>query len=345
MTERGTGGLSIRPARTSEAPTLTRIALAAKAHWGYADARMALWRDELTITPDLIGTARVDCAVLDGRIVGFCAVEPDGDAAEIGHLWVDPAWIGQGIGSALFEHAVEVAAAAGARRLVAVSDPNAAGFYAKMGARRVGEQESTPPGRLLPVMELELAPGRGPRVSAVPEIRTARLLLRAWRREDRDAFAAINADPLVAESLGGPISRERSDATADRAETSLETNGLGFWAVEVPGVAPFVGMAGLCIPAFEAPFMPAVEAGWRLGSAYWGRGYASEAGRASLEFAFDVLGLEEVVAFTAAGNVRSRRVMERIGMSRDTAGDFDHPLLAVGSPLRRHVLYRVRRPG
>lgn len=175
------------------------------------------------------------------------------------------------------------------------------------------------------------------------ELRTERLLLRRWRPEDRAAFAAINANPRVTEFLGGPVSRYRSDLLVDWIERMFDSQGFGFWALELIGGAPFIGMAGLGVPRFDAPFMPAVEVGWRLDPRYWGCGYATEAARASVAFAFDTLGLDEVVAFTAEGNLRSRKVMERVGMHNDPADDFDHPLLAEGSPLRHHVLYRIRR--
>lgn len=178
-----------------------------------------------------------------------------------------------------------------------------------------------------------------------PELRTERLLLRGWTPADRIAFAAVNADPRVMEFLGGVLTREQSDAMVDRIEAKFQRQGFGFWAVEVPGVAPFIGMVGLSVPSFDAAFMPAVEIGWRLDAAFWGRGYASEAARAALEFGFGPAGLDEVVAFTTQGNLRSRRVMERIGMTRDPADDFDHPDVAESSPLRRHVLYRILRTG
>ena len=177
-----------------------------------------------------------------------------------------------------------------------------------------------------------------------PEVRTERLLLRCWRSEDRATFAAINGDPRVMEFLGDALTREESDALVDRIENKFAQNGFGFWALEVPNVEPFIGMVGLNVPSFGAPFMPAIEVGWRLGVAHWGCGYASEAARAALAYGFDVLGLEEVVAFTAKGNLRSRHVMERIGMLHDRRDDFDHPFLPTGSPLREHVLYRIRRP-
>jgi RimJ/RimL family protein N-acetyltransferase len=113
--------------------------------------------------------------------------------------------------------------------------------------------------------------------------------------------------------------------------------------VEVKESGEFVGFVGLSVPQFEAPFMPAVEIGWRLAAEYWGKGLATEAARETLRFGFEVVGLESVVSFTVPANMRSRRVMERIGMTHDPREDFDHPQLPVGHPLRRHVLYRVVR--
>jgi RimJ/RimL family protein N-acetyltransferase len=180
------------------------------------------------------------------------------------------------------------------------------------------------------------------------EIETARLLLRRWLDADREPFAALNADPRVVEYLSGPLSREQSDAFLERIEAHLERHGFGLWAVEVKGRAPFVGFVGLSVPEFEAPFTPCVEIGWRLAAEHQGHGYATEAARAALAFGFEgvsleEVGLDEIVSFTAVGNARSRAVMERIGMRRDPADDFDHPSLPEGHPLRRHVLYRVVR--
>jgi RimJ/RimL family protein N-acetyltransferase len=115
------------------------------------------------------------------------------------------------------------------------------------------------------------------------------------------------------------------------------------WAVEIPNITSFAGFIGLSVPRFEAPFTPCVEIGWRLAAEYWGLGYATEGARVVLDFAFDPLGLDEVVSFTASGNLRSRRVMEKIGMAHDPADDFDHPMLPEGHRLRRHVLYRMAR--
>jgi RimJ/RimL family protein N-acetyltransferase len=173
------------------------------------------------------------------------------------------------------------------------------------------------------------------------EIRTERLLLRPWVAADREPFAAMNADPQVREHFPALLSREESDASVARIEAHFAEHGYGFWAVEVSGVAPFVGMVGLAVMDFESHFTPCVEIGWRLATPYWGRGYATEGALASLDFGFVELQLDEIVAYTALGNIRSRRVMERIGMTHDPADDFDHPSVPDGHPFRKHVLYRI----
>jgi RimJ/RimL family protein N-acetyltransferase len=177
----------------------------------------------------------------------------------------------------------------------------------------------------------------------VPVLRAGRVVLRGWRDEDLAAFAALNADPVVMEHFPATLARTESDGFAARIRAHFAEHGFGLWAVEAPGVAPFIGFTGLSVPRFEAHFTPCVEIGWRLARACWGRGYATEAASEALAHAFGALGLGEVVSFTAAGNARSRRVMERLGMTHDPAEDFDHPGLAPGHPLRRHVLYRIRR--
>jgi RimJ/RimL family protein N-acetyltransferase len=181
-------------------------------------------------------------------------------------------------------------------------------------------------------------------MNSMPEIRTSRLWLRPWRGEDRAPFAALNADPLAMEHFPSPLSRAESDALADRIEAHFTTQGFGLWAVELPGIAAFAGFVGLSIPSFQAHFTPCVEVGWRLMPAHWRRGYAAEGARAALRFGFERLGLSEIVSFTVPANLRSRRVMERIGMHHSASDDFDHPLLPEGHPLRRHALYRLRRP-
>jgi RimJ/RimL family protein N-acetyltransferase len=175
------------------------------------------------------------------------------------------------------------------------------------------------------------------------ELRTDRLLLRRWRPSDREPFAKLNSDPKVVEFLPAPMSREESDAIADRIEARFESSGFGLWAVEIPGIAPFAGFIGLSIPRFEAHFTPCTEIGWRLAAEHWGKGYATEGAKAALEFGFRWLQLAEIVSFTSVANVRSWRVMEKIGMTHSPSDDFDHPVLAEGHSLRRHVLYRAQR--
>ena len=184
-------------------------------------------------------------------------------------------------------------------------------------------------------------PGRPPYREPVSELRTDRLRLRHWRPEDREPFAALNADPEVRRYFPSVLDRAESDAEADRHAAGLEERGWGLWAVEVVGGDPFVGYVGLA----PAPFVDAVEIGWRLARSVWGRGYAPEGARAVLDHAFGpAVGLDELVSFTAVANAPSRRVMEKIGMTHDPADDFDHPRIAEGHPLRRHVLYRIRNP-
>ena len=143
------------------------------------------------------------------------------------------------------------------------------------------------------------------------------------------------------EHFPSTLTRRESDATAARIRAHFERHGFGLWVLDVPGIAEFAGFVGLSLPAFEAPFTPCVEVGWRLASEYWGRGYASEGAALALDFAFERLGLVEVVSFTVAANARSRRVMERLDMHHADEDDFDHPFLPPGNPLRRHVLYRI----
>jgi RimJ/RimL family protein N-acetyltransferase len=175
----------------------------------------------------------------------------------------------------------------------------------------------------------------------IRELRTPRLLLRGWRTEDRAPFAEMNADPVVREHFPALLSRNESDRFADRIEAEFFTRRFGLWAVEIPGVAPFAGFTGLSVPSFGAGFTPCVEIGWRLAREHWGRGYATEAARAALEFGFVEIGLDEIVAFTVPANTRSVRVMQKLGMK--FSGEFDHPAIAEGHPLRRHVLYKMSR--
>jgi ribosomal-protein-alanine N-acetyltransferase len=153
----------------------------------------------------------------------------------------------------------------------------------------------------------------------------------------------MNADPRVMEFFPNPYSREESAAGVDRIQSHFDQYDYGLWAVTIEGVADFAGFVGICNTSGAVPFSPCVEVGWRLAAEHWGQGYATEGAQAALDFGFSRLGLDEIVSYTAVTNKRSRRVMAKLGMTHDTAGDFDHPSVAVGHPLRRHVLYRTQR--
>jgi RimJ/RimL family protein N-acetyltransferase len=170
-------------------------------------------------------------------------------------------------------------------------------------------------------------------------LRTEHLVLRRWRPADREPFAALNSDPEVMEHLHGLMSREESDSFVDRIEADWRDRDFGLWAVEVPDEADLIGYVGLAVH----PFMPTPEIGWRLARPFWGRGFATEGARAVLADGFDRLGLTEIVSFTIPDNVRSTRVMERLGMTHDPNDDFDHPRFPPGHRLSRHVLYRIDR--
>lgn len=168
-------------------------------------------------------------------------------------------------------------------------------------------------------------------------ITTPRLLLRQWRESDLAPFAAMNADPRVMEHFPNVLTREESDAMVGRIQHFIAENGFGFWAVEIPGVTDFAGFIGLSKPKFESHFTPCVEVGWRLAVEYQGKGYATEGGKASLEFGFNELGLTEIYSFTATTNQKSEHVMQKIGMEK--LGEFEHPMIAEGHRLRKHLLY------
>jgi RimJ/RimL family protein N-acetyltransferase len=176
-------------------------------------------------------------------------------------------------------------------------------------------------------------------------IRTERLILREWQDADFEPFAALNSDRRVMEFFPAPLERSASDAMALRIRDGFAKHPFGLWAVETPGVAPFIGFVGLSVPNFTAFFTPCVEIGWRLAFKHWGKGYATEAARAAIDFGFKNAGLAEIVSFTTPLNVRSVRVMEKLGMKRNPAEDFDHPALPAGHRLRRHVLYRIGSSG
>jgi RimJ/RimL family protein N-acetyltransferase len=182
---------------------------------------------------------------------------------------------------------------------------------------------------------------------------TPRVLLRSWRPSDREPFRAMNADQRVMEFFPSTLAPAESDALADRIEAHFRTHGFGGFAAELRATGAFIGFIGLAVPNFDATFMlppsaPAdtnpqlvVEIGWRLAYSAWGQGLATEGARAVTRYAFEILNLPSLVSFTVPANIRSRRVMEKIGMVQDSAANFLHPNLPEGHPLRPHVLYRL----
>lgn len=174
------------------------------------------------------------------------------------------------------------------------------------------------------------------------ELRTERLLLRRWCEADREPLFQINSDPRVMEFFPSLLSREESDAAIGRYQKHFEEKGFGLFAVETRDV-PIIGYIGLATVTFSGPFAACVEIGWRLAADQWGRGFATEGAKEVARHAFQDLHLDSLVSFTSVNNMRSRRVMEKLGMTHDSTDDFDHPCLPASHPLRRHVLYRLHR--
>ncbi|PXA68620.1 GNAT family N-acetyltransferase [Cryobacterium arcticum] len=175
------------------------------------------------------------------------------------------------------------------------------------------------------------------------EVRTKRLLLRRWVDSDRDPFARLTTDAEVMRFFPAPLDRVQSDGLAARADALFDLYGYGLWALERQDTGEFIGFTGLAPMPEGIPGSGGVEVGWRLARAAWGHGFATEAATAALRFGFDTVGLTEVNSITSVVNIRSRRVMERLGMQ--PVDEFDHPRLALGSPLRRHVRYRLPAVG
>ena len=174
-------------------------------------------------------------------------------------------------------------------------------------------------------------------------IETDRLILRRWRDADRDPYGAMSADPAVVDWLGGTQTRAESDAQIDRFEARIEQLGHGVWALERKADGAFLGFSALAVTDHPPPVPQGVEVGWRLAHHAWGFGYATEAARALLVHGFERLGLDEILSFTAATNLRSQAVMRRIGLAPRPDLDFVHPALAEGHPLRPHVVWAARR--
>lgn len=173
-------------------------------------------------------------------------------------------------------------------------------------------------------------------------VETDRLILRNWLPSDYELFAKLTSDPRVMEFFPATLTRTESDANIKLIEEKIKKDGFCFWAAELKTNKEFIGFIGLNRPGFETHFTPCVEIGWRLAFEHWGNGYAPEGANACLKYGFEKLGLKEIVSFTTVTNLKSRRVMEKIGMTYDPTDDFDHPKLEEGHPLRRHVLYRIK---
>jgi len=175
-------------------------------------------------------------------------------------------------------------------------------------------------------------------------IETPRLLLRAWREDDRGPFAALNGDPRVGDWLGGVRSRAECDAAIDRFSAHIAAHGWGYWAAERKADARLVGLIGLGrFEPNETPLGETVEMAWRLVPDSWGQGLASEGAAAALAWGLANLHENEILAITARSNLRSQAVMRKIGMHPEPWRDFDHPKLAKDHPLRPHVVFAARR--
>lgn len=173
-------------------------------------------------------------------------------------------------------------------------------------------------------------------------LESKRLKLRQWQASDLVAFAKLNSDPKVMEFFPNPLGREQSDKLAERLKANISENAYGLWALELVESNTFIGFVGLnkVEVGTGIPHAPMVEIGWRLDASHWGKGYASEAAKLALDYAFRELKLDEVYSFTSLLNEPSQRVMQKIGM-QNTNQDFDHGMLEEGHRLRRHCLYRI----
>ena len=172
------------------------------------------------------------------------------------------------------------------------------------------------------------------------ELQTSRLKLRQWKDSDLIAFAKLNADPEVMQFYPNKLEKDESDNMALKLKDLIAKRGWGFWAIEEIETKKFIGFVGLHEPTYDLPVTPCVEIGWRLAKEYWGNGYATEASNISLDFAFNKLNLDKVYSFTSGENIKSRAVMERIGMVNINK-NFEHPIIPKGHALREHVLYQI----
>ncbi len=347
---RGLIPMNIRPATLSDLPRITPLYYHANSKTQASDAESILRamlerpqaEDHLLIAEDenqqLLGLAvsGADPQKLSGAALHLLSVSPDAFGRRLaGHLL-------KNLKSRLFTSRVSA--------LWVRAEETSLSPFLRHGAVPVGRVPQGTPGRResSPRLLLRLATGTQP-----TELQTQRLRLRAWRPEDYAPFRVLNADPQVNAHLPGPLSSEQSDALADRLHTKMCEAGFGYWAVECKEFsaepqARFLGFVGLQslreLPLLERYLGgPAFEVAWRLAPRFWNRGYATEAAQETLRFAFETLNVEEVVSFTTPYNLASQRVMVKLGMKRDLKGDFEHPRLPAGHPLRPHQLYRLSR--
>ncbi|KTD11233.1 GNAT family N-acetyltransferase [Legionella jamestowniensis] len=172
-------------------------------------------------------------------------------------------------------------------------------------------------------------------------IESKRLIIREWLETDYPLFIEMNADAQVMQYFPAILSEKETMAMLARIHAHIQQHGFGLWAAELKETAEFIGFIGLNIPSFSAHFSPCVEIGWRLSPRFWGKGLAIEGAKAVLAYGFKQLGLKEIVSFTTITNVRSQRVMQKIGMTCDGKDNFCHPNLPLKHPLSPHVLYRI----
>jgi RimJ/RimL family protein N-acetyltransferase len=307
-----------------------------------ANRSAAFWQKQID------AGASVFVAENDGVVIGFCDLIPSRDkdanpkeVAEIAAIYVHPHHWRKGAGRALCAHVLAEAKRRSYRALtlwVLASNTSGKRFYEAMGFALDGtEKTGTVMGATnLHEVRFRIALGR-------PEIRdegiaTEVLILRQWKDSDLAPFAEMNADPEVMRHFPAPLSRAQSESDLNVLRRQIDERGWGLWVVEVNGA--FAGFTGLSIPRFNAHFTPCTEVGWRFRREFWGRGLAHRAACEALAYGFDTLTLPEIVSFTAATNVRSQKLMARLGFTHDEREDFDHPSLPEGHHLRRHVLYR-----
>lgn len=174
-------------------------------------------------------------------------------------------------------------------------------------------------------------------------IETSRLILRRWREADAAPFHAMGQDAEVMRYLGPPMTIEDAHATVARVNAGIDRDGCGFWAIERREDREFLGFCGVKPGPAGTPIADDLEIGWRLRRDAWGQSYAREAAEAALAWAWANTSAPRVTAITVPANAASRGLMVRLGMRRIEDGDFDHPALAAGDPLRRHVLYEILR--